>query len=253
MTNQEKRLDILRKIQSGELSAEEGLRLLIANDASPETVETVQPTAIAKLTNIAASSIATEAPPPPAPPIAPKPPAPPVLSFNDKSRSTPVPPVDVIGNEQQVERELEAELGKWRRWWMIPFWVGVVIISIGAGLVHWGYTATHLGWGFWLTWLPFLFGLALMVLGWQSQKARWLHVRIRQKPGEKPGLIVISLPLPLGLVAWFLRSFGPFIPKIRGRHLDELLVALQQSVSPASPFYVDVNNKDGEHVEVFIG
>jgi hypothetical protein len=151
------------------------------------------------------------------------------------------------------EQKYAEELGHWKRWWMLPFWVGIAITIIGAGLVFWGYTATHFGWGFWLAWLPFIFGMLVMVLGWQSQKSRWLHIRIKQKPGAKPGLIVISIPLPLRFAAWLIRRFGPFIPNLRDKGLDEILSALEQTVSPEAPFYVNVDGEDGEHVEVFIG
>jgi len=254
MSNQEKEVEILSKVASGELSAEEGLRQLKTLDAAVEA-EIPSPLGAPVSASFVAAPVAPPAAPAPviapervtAPPAAPVPAAPP---------AAPVPPEPVKRVAAQVEpdeRELTREMTRWKRWWMIPFWVGVVITVAGAGLVYWGYTATRFGWGFWLAWPPFLFGLLVMIVGWQSQKARWLHVRIRQKPGEKPGMIVISLPLPLRLSAWFLRVFGRYIPEVKGKGIDEILLALEQSVSADAPFYVNVEGDDGEHVEVFIG
>jgi hypothetical protein len=248
MTNQEKEIEILRKVESGELSAADALALLKNLDTSAETERVFSPAVAEPAAFVAA---------PPAPveelfrPTPPTPVVPPVMP------STPMTPAvraeRVAGQVEPDERELAREIARWKRWWMIPFWVGVVITIGGAALVYWGYTATRFGWGFWLAWPPFLFGLLIMIIGWQSQKSRWLHVRIRQKPGEKPGTIVISMPLPLRLAAWFLRHFAQYIPEVRGKGLDEMLAALEKSVSPDAPFYVNVNDEDGEHVEVYIG
>jgi hypothetical protein len=231
MLDQDKRIEILRKIENGELSAEDGLRNIRELDEAQRKISQDQPVIVDE-TGFAASAAATE------PPTTPRP--------DMHAR------VDAV-LDAAPERQYADELGHWKRWWMIPFWVGVAITIGGAALVYWGYTASHFGWGFWLAWLPFIFGMVVMVIGWQSQTSRWLHVRIKQKPGEKPGTIVISMPLPLKLAAWLIRRFGPFIPELREKGLDEILLALEQNVSPEAPFYVNVDNEDGEHVEVFIG
>jgi hypothetical protein len=258
MSNQEKEVEILNKVASGELSAEDGLRQLKALDTAVEA-EIPSPSGGTVSSGFAAKPVAPVgvvpdmAAEPPAAPMPPTPPIPAVAPAAPLSPVAPAPAKRVAAQVEPDERELAHEIARWKRWWMIPFWVGVVITVAGAGLVYWGYTATHFGWGFWLAWPPFLLGLLVMILGWQSQKARWLHVRVRQKPGEKPGMIVISMPLPLRLAAWFLRVFGRYIPEVSGKGIDEILLALEQSVSADSPFYVNVEDESGEHVEVFIG
>jgi len=92
-----------------------------------------------------------------------------------------------------------------------------------------------------------------MALAWGSRTARWLHVRVHQKEGERPQNISISLPLPLHLIAWLLRNFGSYIPNLDATGLDEVILALDKT-SPEAPLYVEVNEgSDGERVEVYIG
>jgi hypothetical protein len=149
---------------------------------------------------------------------------------------------------------IRANLAHWRRWWLIPFWVGVGITLLGAGLMTWAIQTSGLGWWFAFTWLPFALGLAVMVLAWNSRTARWLHLRIRQKPGERPASLAISFPLPIRPTAWFLRTFGRHIPPLQNTGLDEILLALEQSTSPQQPFYMEADEgEDGERVEVYIG
>jgi hypothetical protein len=197
MTEKQNINEILHKVQSGELSAEDAALLLkpvaslAGQNFDPEKGERVEAASMSNTEEDGSSSI-----------------------------MEPITQRDANRDEATPKRIPQNELLKWQRWWMIPFWIGVVIT---------------------------------IVLAWQSQKGHWIHLRIRQKPGEKPGMIVISLPLPIGLAAWFIRTFGQFIPGLKDKHIDELLDAVRDSVSMDTPLYVNVDDKDGEHVEVFIG
>ena len=142
---------------------------------------------------------------------------------------------------------------KWRNFWWIPMWVGVGVTVIGALLMYWAYNGSGFGFWFACTWFPFILGVIIMALAWASRTARWLHIRVQQKAGQKPERISISLPIPLHLTAWFVRVFGKKIPNMGATSLDEVILALD-ATSPDAPFYVEVNEgDDGERVEVYIG
>lgn len=150
---------------------------------------------------------------------------------------------------------LPEDVEKWKRWWMIPLWVGVGA-TVLAGL--WMYNAFIAGgFSFWFlcSWVPLFLGVALMALSYSSRRSRWLHVRIDQKPGERPEHIAISMPLPLGLVSWFFKYFGHYIPNIpQNIQVEEILQAVSDNTSQETPFYVEVDEGDGgEKVKVYIG
>jgi hypothetical protein len=118
----------------------------------------------------------------------------------------------------------------------------------------WAYQASGLSFWFGCAWLPFLLGLAVMVMAWGSRTARWLHLRVQQRPGEWPRTIAFSFPLPLRLTAWFLRSFGPYIPQLKGTGVDEMILALGRTTGPTSPLLVEVEEgENGERVQIYIG
>jgi hypothetical protein len=145
-------------------------------------------------------------------------------------------------------------LERWRRWWVIPAYVGLGIVTVGALLMYWAYSAS--GIGFWLACaaLPFAFGVLLVALAAGSRSARWVHVRVQNNTGSRPHKIAVSLPLPIRFTAWVLRVFGRFLPALKDRGVDELIMALGDSTSPTSPLYIDVHETDGgEHVQVYIG
>jgi hypothetical protein len=145
------------------------------------------------------------------------------------------------------------EIRKWKRWWVIPMWVGVGITVIGGALMYTTFAANGLGFWFACAWFPFLLGVLVMALAWGSRTAPWLHVRIHQRPGETPQKIAISFPLPTRIAGWGLRTFGHYIPNMDSVNLDGVMKAIDESTKDGTPFFVDVDDEDGERVQVFIG
>ncbi len=112
------------------------------------------------------------------------------------------------------------------------------------------------GFGFWFVCatLLLLFGLLVMLLAWQSRTAPWLHLRIEQKPGERPQRIAFSFPIPIQPAVWFVRVFGNRIPSLRNTSLDEVLLAVGETTSSENPISIQVDEgEDGEKVEIYIG
>ncbi|HER40091.1 MAG TPA: hypothetical protein ENO10_02620 [Salinimicrobium catena] len=152
---------------------------------------------------------------------------------------------------QIPEDELQ-RIEKLKRWWFLPFGLGLLMTILGAVWMYMGYQAKGFGFGFWISWLPFFIGIALMAISFQTSKSVWLHVRIKQKPGENPQRINISLPLPLSLTRWAMSTFGHRIPGLKDQPVEEYSEILN-NLSPEEPFYVHIDDEDGEEVEVFIG
>ncbi len=156
-------------------------------------------------------------------------------------------------SEPRISAEELERLKQLKRWWVFPFAIGLVITTLGALWMFAGYSRTGFSWGFWLSWIPFIIGIFVLALSFQSSRSVWLHVRIKQKRGESPPRISISLPLPLSLTQWLINTFGHKIPGLDDLPLGDISELLDR-ISPEEPFYVHVNDKDnGEMVEVFIG
>ena len=136
---------------------------------------------------------------------------------------------------------------------MIPLWVGVGTTVASALLMVWAQRANGLGFWFFCAGAPFTLGIILIALAWQTRAAPWLHLRVHQKPGEHPQNIAISLPLPLGISSWFLRTFRHRIPGMEGVSIDEIITTLNQSTSPENPIFIEVEEEDGEQVQIYIG
>jgi len=155
----------------------------------------------------------------------------------------------------QPSPELASEdFARWRAWWVIPFWIGVGITTLGGALMYWGWSAHGFGLGFFLAWIPFLIGVATMVLGWNSKTGPWVHIRVHQRPGEKPERIAISLPIPIRFFAWIIRNFGSFIHGLDATGLDEVILALEKNSPDDAPLSINVSDDgDGNQVKVFIG
>jgi len=215
MTDSE-RQQILKMIQDGKISAEQGLVLMQALEEEPERDGvSVEPAVVEAGSGQPASKNAV---------------------FESGHKSDP---------------EFDRKINQFRSLWMIPLWVGVVITIAGA---YWMYAALQANaWGFWffLAWLPFLLGVALTALALSSRSSRWIYINIRQKPGETPQRIVLTFPLTL--VSWVLQFARFRIPEQNFGAADQVMDAIFVSTQSDGPFLVDVDDEDGEHVQVYIG
>lgn len=230
----ERRL-ILEMIQSGKITSEEGLSLLNALTESEEASSLVED-----------GSSESELPGEPGVNAVYAAPDPPDQTYQDEPLTGEV--------LEPVNATLPPDVDKWRRWWVIPLWVGVIITVLGGLMMSWALQTYGFGFWFACAWVPLLLGVVLIVMAWGSRTARWLHIRVRQSPGEWPQNIAFSFPIPLRMTAWFLRIFGDFIPGLQDTSVDELIVALDDSTSPENPLYIEIeDDEDGERVEVFIG
>jgi hypothetical protein len=231
MTEKNERIQILEMIESGVITAAEGARLLQALDTDDRLEESLEGEE-----DYAAGHDVNGAGP----------------GSNSQTEE------DEFGslNGEVVENVFEPNIEKWKRWWVIPLWIGVGITIAGSLLMLWAYQTSGFSFWFGCTWLPFLLGVALIAMAWGSRSARWLHLRIKQEPGEWPQTIAFSFPLPLHFAAWFMRTFGQFIPKVNeiGLDFDQLIQSFENSTTPDTPFYIEVDDGDnGETVQIYIG
>lgn len=254
-------MQILEMIDSGRISAEDGIRLLHAISGSDEAEETIP----------AAGEVAIPLEPPALEPFIPEPILPAIeedLSSLETELPLPQEPASlepVIQPAAFHRDETDAapkpppasppDIGKWGRWWMVPLWIGLGISIFGGVFITLALRA-HPGFSLWLLCaiIPFILGVFVMVLAWLSRKAPWLHLRGQQAPGETPQRIAFSMPLPLGLMAWFFRHFGHYIKGMPDFPVEDMIMAVGQATSAENPLYIQVDEgENGEKVEIYIG
>lgn len=217
--------EILEKIERGELTPEEGAsRMGQTGEPTPEPAPAAQ---IVAAEPPASSPPAESAPPP---------------SYQSEE---PAPAPDPA---------FEARLNYWKRWWQVPLFAGTGIFLLGAALIAWGHTSQLPFW-FVCGFFPLLFGLFVMGIAWWSQGAHWVHVRVNEQAKEdrRGTKVSISMPLPISLTSWFLRTFGRTIPGLREQEhvLETLPDLLRELDRNHEPIVVEVNDNNAE-VRVYI-
>jgi hypothetical protein len=166
------------------------------------------------------------------------------------------------GAQSSDAPEFEEIKARARRFAMIPLWIGVFLTVFSA----WGIYSVQqrAGLNFWFFFLmfPLLLGVLLIALGAGGQTSRWLYVNVdRRNAHDGPRNITFGFPLPLGLAAWFLRTFGHNIHGMRTTgeavpwtNVEEIIQVLDATGKSGAPLIINANdNEDGEHVQVYIG
>lgn len=273
MPTDKERMQILEMIDSGAISAEDGLRLLGAIDGpegpalpespAPEDYFEIPAAAPVEVPPVPPVPFIPPAPPIPPAPVAPVLPAEPALSaVVSEGRSSGEWSGSAGGERTSAEDTGErlpphadtipSDVERWKRWWMIPFWVGVGVTVFGALLMFLAWQAWQFSFWFACTWMPFLLGVMLIVLALASSRMRWLHLRVSKPGGAGMRKVNISMPLPIRIIGWIMKVVGSRVPEVREKGIDQMVMVLE-ATSADQPFYVEVNDDDGDHVEIYIG
>jgi len=222
MTDQE-REQVLKMIENGTISPEDGLKLMQTLDQSPAEDE-VPAARTEKGTGFTPEEAAKD-------------------NGAGAEKSS-------FEKDPRIERVKSTV----RRLWQIPLWIGVAITILSAWGMYMLVQADRLNFWFYCLSTPLLLGVLVIVAAIGSRKARWLFVDVHQKPGSRPAHIFLGFPLPLKLAAWFLRTFGHFIPDLKKTNVDEVIQVIETGFTSEEPLVVNVDEgDDGERVQVYIG
>jgi hypothetical protein len=137
---------------------------------------------------------------------------------------------------------------QWWTWWIVPFSLGMAAAAVGYGL-------SQLGGAWWICAGPLLvLGGSIMLLALLTIESPWAHIRVQTGQASWPRRITISVPLPLRFTAQVLRWVSPRIEELDSTMIDELIIALEETVSKDQPIIIEVDeNGSGERVRVFLG
>jgi hypothetical protein len=222
MEGDDKRTEILKKLEEGSIDVEEAIRQLEGGGEEPSQDKALQAQPVDVLDQLEKGAIDVEQA---------------VQRLSGEGERT-----------QRVKSATPEVPRRWRAWWMIPFSVGIGLTIAGAGV------ATVGGW-WWLLAGPLLFvGIVLITLAAATSTSPWVHVRVDTGQESFPRRIAISLPIPIRFTAWILRTIGHRIRGFEETGIDELLLALDEGLLSDSPIFVEVyEGEGGEKVEVYLG
>ena len=161
--------------------------------------------------------------------------------------------VDETGDTETDSSSPPVETPRVGSLWLIPMYLGLAVFVCGALFAFPAY-ATSGSWLFAVCgWPLFVIGLLTMVTAYAARNSRWIHIRVTNVDGGQRN-IKLSFPLPLRLSAWALKFASRWSPRLKDTNVDELIVALNDSVTRDEPLFIDVQEgADGERVQVYIG
>ena len=220
MEEDEKRAEVLKKLEEGSIDVEEAIRRLSEGGEESSQERALQPVDV--LSQLEEGTIDVEQA---------------IQRLSSEGERAP----SAASETRHVPR-------RWRAWWLIPFSIGIGLTIAGVGV------ATVGGW-WWLCAGPLLLlGIPLFTLAAATSSSPWVHVRVDTGQDRWPRRIAISLPIPIRLTAWILRSFGHRMGGFEETGIDELLIALDEGLLSDSPIFVEVyEGERGEKVEVYLG
>jgi len=162
-------------------------------------------------------------------------------------------PAAEVGEVIQVAKP-DLPASQWKKWWQIPFWISIAVMTLAGYWMYTSYLANGMSWGFWFSFLLFLLALIGVIASALSRNSKWLHLRVRSNEEGKWHNFAFSFPIPFQFASRVVQMFSWALPEdIRDAHLDEIITVVDQSISTDQPIEVFVDEENGEHVEIYIG
>ncbi len=165
--------------------------------------------------------------------------------------------VDISKSDLDYTPDPPPNMNKYRRFWKIPFIISGVLLLLFGFWLRSIYLSSEgaITFAFICVWTLFMFAGLATLLAFMSRRSTWLHVRVRESQGTR---IAISMPLPLRLANWGITVARGFVDDHTRGHLNmaaEFINAARDTMSEpgAEPLFIDVDDDDGDHVEVYIG
>lgn len=207
MTLDESKLEILKKVENGILSVEEGADLLAILDGG--STEKNAPASEPQAEVLQGSAVgATQ------------------MGDAGESRTTAVP-------------------AGWKSLWSIPMFLGILFMGLSGWWLFASYGRSGLGVGFWFALFFLTLSTGIVVLGWRLIAGRWLALNLTSQKADRTERVRFWVPLPLHFVDWAMRNFGQYMPeKVKTQDYVRILHDMDQSVPDGEPFQVDIDEND---------
>ena len=161
------------------------------------------------------------------------------------------------GFEKSEAPEFEEIKSRARRFSLIPLWIGIFVTVISAWAIYGIQQNGGANFWFYCMVLPLLAGVLLITLGAGGRSARWIYLDVDRpyaKRGDGPRHITFGLPLPLGIIDWFFRTFGNYFQGLSKSRVEGMIHLMNATRNSNEPFILNIDDSDdGEHVRIFIG
>jgi hypothetical protein len=158
----------------------------------------------------------------------------------------PIPPMNDAGVTDSPRVS-----GWWKALWSLILLGGALLTGFSALWSYRGYERAGLGWGFWLSWIPFILGVLLMVFGGILLDSPWMHLKVSTRETGKAQKFHIAIPVPLKLVSWGISRFGYHVPSDLRGGIEDVLREVEDVMKRGEPFQIEVDDKeDGDQVYV---
>lgn len=215
MTLDESKLDILRRVEEGKLTIEEGAHLLEILERGAEARQ---------------ASAVIAAP----------------------EAYVPAGAVNAVFTPRKSTEKLEVPAG-WRALWGIVLWLGVAFLSLSGYWLYSSYARSGMGVGFWFALFFLLLSMAIIFLGWQITASRWALIRLRGHDEEKEKEFDLWAPLPFNIARWFFRTFGASLSdSVKFQNMEEIFDEMEKSMEPGEPFVIDLEGEKGSQANINI-
>jgi hypothetical protein len=247
MPTAKERIEILDRLERGEISPEQAAQLL--SQETPGEPKPPQPeTAMGVLEQLERGEIDTEEA---ARRLSSKAAAAAQREQSHKRResagaSSSKPRVEVFTAGETTQPKQK------REWWLVPMLFGV-LFTVLAALWMRADAANGIGLGFVCAWLPLGIGLILILVAVISRNGPWARMQVNSRKASGRVNFVMDMPVPVGVATTALKTVGRYVPGIDETDVDKMTEAFAEIQRTGNPIHIQANEDDDDVVDITIG
>jgi hypothetical protein len=226
MPTRSERLEILNRVEKGEISTEEAARLLSVTVISSPTLPQ---TPMSVLEQLERGEITPED-------AARRLSAPAGVKQNQEKKT---PKVEVIRVKPTATQRSSG-------WWLILISIGALFAVLGGLLMNTDLRNGGMGLGFFCAWIPLSFGVLLLLLGWLARRSAWANVNFKSHRANGRVKFDFDMPVPIGVAGKALHFVGDRVPVLGSETVERLMQALEQASKDGDPIQIRANSEDGD-------
>lgn len=140
-----------------------------------------------------------------------------------------------------------------REWWLVPMLFGVLFTLLAALWMR-ADAANGIGIGFVCAWLPLGIGLILILLAVISRNGPWARMQVNSRKASGRVNFVMDMPVPVGVATTALKTAGRYVPGIDETDVEKMTEAFVEIQRTGNPIHIQANDEDDDDVvDITIG
>ncbi len=191
MPNSRERMEILQKLERGEISPADAEKMLSGLMDVPRAPKAPPATRMGILEQVEAGTLGADE----------------AARLLLQQRAASRLPLGAQAGAEDAEEEISFDEVPPRRAWKVFLGIGLFFTVLSALWMNFILQRSGMNFWFYCTWLPFSVSILITALAWMARNSTWVQMHLRSNKGQG-GNLYLTLPVPVATIQRFVQRWA---------------------------------------------